>query len=70
MSLDKYQQAWNADAAQMHITIDTNLLSKEVQQSHEAFRSMIFWRDVREVGTSLVMIPIWKAKAMLKTPAK
>ncbi|MDA1231717.1 MAG: hypothetical protein O2856_13165 [Planctomycetota bacterium] len=59
MSLDKYQQAWKVEAAQMHITIDTNLLSKEVQQSHEAFRSMIFWRDVREVGTSLVMIPVW-----------
>lgn len=59
MSLDKYQQAWKAEASQVQIAVDADLLSKEVQKTHEAFRSMIFWRDVREVGTSLVMIPIW-----------
>ena len=59
MSLDKYQQAWKAEASQVQVTFDADLLSKEVQQSHDTFRSMIFWRDVREVGTSLVMIPIW-----------
>ncbi len=59
MSLDKYQQAWKAEASQVQVTFDADLLSKEVQQSLEAFRTMIFWRDVREVGTSLVMIPIW-----------
>ena len=59
MSLDKYQQAWNAEASQVHITFDADLLLQEIQRSHEKFRSMIFWRDVREVGTSLVMIPIW-----------
>ncbi len=59
MSLDKYQQAWKAEASQVQVTVDADLLSKEVQKTHEAFRSMVFWRDVREVGTSLVMIPIW-----------
>ena len=59
MSLDRYQQAWKAGALQVQVTFDTDLISQEVQQSHEAFRSMIFWRDFREVGTSLVMIPIW-----------
>lgn len=59
MDLDKYQRAWKAQASQVRVSFDADLLSQEVQQSHEAFRSMIFWRDVREVGTSLVMIPIW-----------
>ena len=59
MSLDKYQQAWKAEASQVKVTFDANLLSKEVWKSRETFRSLIFWRDVREVGTSLVMIPIW-----------
>lgn len=59
MSLDKYQQAWKAKALQHEVIFDTEALTKEVQRSQEAFRAMILRRDVREVGTSLVMIPIW-----------
>jgi len=59
MSPDKYQQAWKAESSQVKVTFDTVLLSKEVWKSRETFRSLILWRDVREVGTSLVMIPIW-----------
>ena len=59
MNLDKYQQAWKAEASQVKVTFDANLLSKEVWKSREDFRSLIFWRDVREVGTALMMIPIW-----------
>jgi hypothetical protein len=59
MSLDKFQQAWKAESSQVRVTFDADLLSKEVQKSHERFRSLIFWRDVREVGLSVVMIPAW-----------
>ncbi|TWU06320.1 serine hydrolase domain-containing protein [Stieleria varia] len=59
MSLDKYQQAWKAEASQVQAVFDVDVVSQQVQQTHDAFRSMIFWRDVREVGTSLVMIPLW-----------
>lgn len=59
MNLDKYQQAWKADSAQMQVSVDTDLLAKEVQHSHENFQSTIFWRDVREAGISLFLIPIW-----------
>ena len=61
MDPDKYQQAWKADAARMHVTIDADLLSNEVQRSHRDFQSTIFWRDIREAGTSLLLIPIWLA---------
>ncbi|QEF99282.1 hypothetical protein Mal15_33440 [Stieleria maiorica] len=61
MAADKFQQAWKSEASQLKVTIDTDLLSKQVQQSHDRFRSLIFWRDVREVGVSLVMIPVWIA---------
>ena len=61
MNLEKYQQAWKADAAQMEVTIDTDSMTAEVQHFQQNFRSMIFWRDVREAGTSLVLIPIWFA---------
>lgn len=59
MNLDKYKQAWKAESSKIRVRFDADRLSKEVWQSHERFRSTIFWRDVREVGTSLVMVPIW-----------
>ncbi|TWT58072.1 hypothetical protein KOR42_14420 [Thalassoglobus neptunius] len=59
MNLDEYRQAWKEDEAQMNITFDSDLLSKEVLRSHQSFQSMIYWRDFREVGVSLVMIPLW-----------
>jgi len=59
MDPDKYQQAWQADAAQTRVTIDADSLSKEVQRSHQGFQSTIFWRDVREAGISLLLIPCW-----------
>ena len=59
MSLDKLQQAWEAESSHLNATFDPNRLSKEVDHSHKSFQSTIFWRDVREVGTSLVMVPIW-----------
>ncbi|MCC9641367.1 hypothetical protein LOC71_03705 [Rhodopirellula sp. JC740] len=61
MSLDKFQRAWKADASQLKVTFDSDLLSQTVQQSDDRFRTMIFWRDVREVGTALFLIPIWFA---------
>ncbi|EGF27857.1 hypothetical protein [Rhodopirellula baltica] len=59
MSLDKFRQAWKADASQLKVTIDIELLTQQVQQSDDQFRTMIFWRDVREVGVSLLLIPVW-----------
>lgn len=59
MELDKYQQAWKFDAAQVRVSIDTDLLTKEMQRSRQTFRSNIFWRDARELGFGLLTIPIW-----------
>jgi len=61
MTLDQYQQVWKADAAQTRVTINTDLLTKEVRRSQQQFEATVFWRDVREAGTSLVLIPIWLA---------
>ncbi|QDV25528.1 serine hydrolase domain-containing protein [Aureliella helgolandensis] len=59
MDLDQYQKAWKADSEQMHVTIDSDQITQEVQSSQQNFQSTILWRDVREAGTSLVLIPIW-----------
>jgi CubicO group peptidase (beta-lactamase class C family) len=59
MPPDKLQQAWQAHSSRTRVTIDADLLLKEVQRSHGYFHATIFWRDFREVGVALVMLPLW-----------
>lgn len=59
MAPDKFQQAWQAQSSQTRLTIDADLLLKEVQRSRLNFRSTIFYRDFIEVGVALLLIPIW-----------
>ncbi|MDZ4851776.1 MAG: hypothetical protein SGI77_21010 [Pirellulaceae bacterium] len=56
---DQYQQAWQKHSTQTRITIDTELLQKEVQRSQRAFRTTIFHRDFREVVVALMLLPYW-----------
>jgi CubicO group peptidase (beta-lactamase class C family) len=59
MDPDKYQQAWRAESSQTRVTVDADLLLKGVQRSQRNFRATIFWRDFREVGVSLLLLPLW-----------
>jgi CubicO group peptidase (beta-lactamase class C family) len=59
MDPDKYQQAWQAHASQTRVTVDADLLLKEVQRNQRDFRALIFRRDVVEVGIALLMLPLW-----------
>jgi CubicO group peptidase (beta-lactamase class C family) len=59
MEPDKYQQAWQKHSTQTRVTVDADLLLKEVQSSQRSFRAMIYWRDFREVGIAILMVPLW-----------
>lgn len=59
MNLEHYKEVWQSEASDVRITFDTEKIEKAVRQSQTAFQDMIFWRDVREVGVSLLMIPLW-----------
>jgi CubicO group peptidase (beta-lactamase class C family) len=59
MDPDNYQQAWQAHSSRTRITIDANVLLKEVERSQRNFRAMIFWRDFREVGVAVLLLPVW-----------
>jgi hypothetical protein len=59
MEPDKYQQAWQKHSTQTRVTIDADSLLKEVQRHEQEFRATIFWRDFREVGIAVLMIPLW-----------
>ena len=59
MNADDFKQAWQGQTSQARLTINAELLLEEVQRNERYLTAMIFWRDVREVGTSLLMVPLW-----------
>jgi hypothetical protein len=56
---DNIKQAWEGQMSQTRMTIDADLLLKEVRRNQESFTVMIFWRDFREVGVALLLVPLW-----------
>ena len=67
MAPDEYQKAWQEDSTQTRVTIDANLLQKEVQRSQRNFRVVIFWRDFHEVVIALLMLPYWIYSGVTKS---
>lgn len=59
MDPDNFKQAWQTQTSQTRLTIDADVLVKELRRSQRNFAATIFWRDVREVGVSLLMVPLW-----------
>ena len=59
MNPDNFQRAWQSQSSQAHLKVDADLLLKELQRNQHYFTAVIFWRDVREVGTALLMVPLW-----------
>jgi CubicO group peptidase (beta-lactamase class C family) len=59
MNPDELKQAWQALASRQRLTIDADVLLKEVRHNERNFRQLVLWRDVREVGAALVMVPVW-----------
>jgi hypothetical protein len=59
MDPENFKQAWQAQTAQTRLTIDAALLRKEVERNQQYLSAMVFWRDVREVGVSLLLLPVW-----------
>jgi hypothetical protein len=56
VTLDPLQQAWQS---QPDPTLDADRLVREFRRGQQQFAAMIFWRDAREVGISLVLLPVW-----------
>jgi hypothetical protein len=59
MDPDNFKQAWQTQASQSCLTIDVEPLLKEVRRNQRYFAAIIFWRDVREVGMSLLLVPLF-----------
>jgi hypothetical protein len=56
MTFNEFQKNyWQKDAAVSKLTIDTDMLIKEVKRNKTSFESTIFWRDFREVTAAVVV---------------
>lgn len=59
MARDDFQQAWHAASTQTRVTVDADILLREIQRNQRDFLATILRRDLFEVGTALLLLPIW-----------
>jgi CubicO group peptidase (beta-lactamase class C family) len=55
MNFEDLQKAWQSQNAGARVTINADLLMKEVRRNQRQFWATIFWRDVREVGLAYLL---------------
>jgi hypothetical protein len=58
MNPDDMKKAWQTQTPRHRLTLDAELVVREVRRNQQAFVATVFWRDVREIGVSLVMVPV------------
>lgn len=59
MNFEDFQKSWQNQNAGAKISINADVLLKEVRHNQQYFRRMIFWRDVREVGVAALLVPLF-----------
>jgi hypothetical protein len=52
MNFEDLQKAWQSQDADAKVTINAEVLLKEVRRNQQHFRAGLFWRDLREVGVA------------------
>jgi hypothetical protein len=57
MNENDLQKTWQSQEPNRRITIDVDVLLREVRWNHQQFRAGVFWRDVREAGGALLLAP-------------
>lgn len=50
---------WQKDAAAAKLTIDSDMLIREVKRNKGAFEASVFWRDFREVAVAVIMVGVF-----------
>src|ERR671916_752818 len=56
MDPDPLQEVWQS---QSRPAIDADQLVREFRRGEHQFAAIIFWRDAREVGVSLLLLSVW-----------
>src|SRR4051812_13446464 len=55
MNFEDLQKAWQSQDAVAKVTINSDLLLKEVRRNQQQFWATIFWRDVKEIGVAFLL---------------
>jgi hypothetical protein len=55
MTFDELQRTWQSQQTGFKLSIDSDLLLREIKRNKKNFESIIFWRDVREVGIAIAV---------------
>ncbi|QEH38819.1 hypothetical protein OJF2_74290 [Aquisphaera giovannonii] len=59
MDTNDAKEAWHAQPSRPRLATDAGSVIEDVRRDQRAFAATIFWRDVREVGTCALMVPLW-----------
>ncbi len=55
MTFDELKKNWQSQQSRQVLNIDSDMLLKEVRRNKDHFQSMVFWRDIREIGVALFL---------------
>jgi hypothetical protein len=55
MTFDELQKTWQAQQTGLKLSIDSDLLLREIKRNKRNFDSTVLWRDVREVGIAIAV---------------
>jgi Na+/proline symporter len=55
MNFEDLQKTWQSQDASAKVTINADVLLKEVRRNQRQFWATIFWRDLREVGVAFLL---------------
>ena len=59
MAPDKLQQAWQAHLSETRVTVDADLLLKQVESEQRSFSHQTFWGDLASITTCLMLLGYW-----------
>jgi CubicO group peptidase (beta-lactamase class C family) len=59
MNFEDLEKAWREDRSHPSQTLSEEALLPEIRRKRECFRRTIFWRDVRELGITALLIPFF-----------
>jgi CubicO group peptidase (beta-lactamase class C family) len=52
------KEVWKTQSSPARLTVDADVLLRQLERNKQHFEAVVFWRDVREVGVALLMVPI------------
>lgn len=59
MNPDELKNVWRTQTSGRRLVFDEEVILRQVVRGQSGLRSMLFWRDAREIGVALVMVGVF-----------